>query len=64
MLFNSEKFCLIQWQMPDGKVWDRRVDPVLFSNTHRDYEVLQVYNLEKQEEKEPGPPGTDGDRYD
>lgn len=61
MLFNSEKFCLIQWQMPDGKVWDRRVDPSLFSNTHRDFEVLQVYNLDK--EKEPSKEGdgeTDG----
>jgi len=51
MLYKSDSFCLIQWQMPDGKVWDRRVDPVLFSNQHKNYEVLQVYDLDKEKEE-------------
>jgi hypothetical protein len=58
LLYKSDTFALIQWQMPDGKVYDRRVDPVLFCNNHRDYEVLQVYKINEEKEE---PQGSDGE---
>lgn len=42
---------LLKWEMPDGKVWDRRVDPSMFSKHYREYEVLGVFPIKPPTEE-------------
>lgn len=44
---------ILQIEMPDGKVWERRVDPRLFVKYYRDYKIIA-------EPKEEAPKGDDG----
>lgn len=53
---------LLKWELPDGKLLDFYVDPERFSNKFVLRKVLGIVQL--QSEPEPGPPGTDEDRYD
>ena len=39
--------------LPDGNIWTRRVDPKLFCNHHKDFQVLYV----QQQEEENGSSG-------
>ena len=41
---------LLKMSVPDGKVWDRRVEPRLFSNQHREYKVVFVHPQQQEEE--------------
>lgn len=43
----SDDLFLLKYSVPDGKVWDRHIDPKLFCNLHRSYKLLWV---NKQEE--------------
>lgn len=42
LIHKFEKIYLLKWELPDGKIWERRVDPVLFCKQHKDYEVIAV----------------------
>lgn len=42
---------LLNMETPDGKVWERRVDPIQFCKHYREYEVIAVYNLDKEAPK-------------
>lgn len=45
----TENIYYLKVSLPDGNIWTRRVDPRLFCNYHRDYQVLYVQQ-EKEEE--------------
>lgn len=56
---SDDLFCL-KVSVPDGKVWDRRVDPKLFCNHHKSYKVLWVHKQEETDgtdERDPVQPG-------
>lgn len=64
MYFLYHKFSdiyLLKMEMPDGSGYERRVDPVLFSNMYRDYRIIHVYPPLKIEEIE-APKGDENER--
>lgn len=46
----DEDLYLLKVSVPDGKVWERRVDPRLFCNHHKDYKVLWIIKQEEHED--------------
>jgi hypothetical protein len=42
LVHKFEEIYLLKWEMPDGKTYDRRVDPKIFSNLYRDYRLIDV----------------------
>lgn len=49
----DEDLYVLKMSVPDGKVWDRRVNPKLFCNLHRSYKVLWVHKQQQEIENDP-----------
>ena len=45
---------LLKMETPDGKIWERRVDPKMFCKHYREYEIIAVYNIEAPEGDDDG----------
>lgn len=56
VMFNTSEVCLLKWELPDGKVWDKYVTPTGFSKLMKPGIILGVVKLI---EKEPGTPGNE-----
>ncbi len=65
MYFLVHKFTniyLLKMETPDGKVWERRVDPKMFCKHYRDYEVIAHYpEIEQLEAPERDDNASDGE---
>lgn len=44
----NDDLYLLNYSVPDGKVWSRHIDPKLFCNHHRDYKVLWVHKQQEE----------------
>lgn len=58
LVHKFERIYLLMWELPDGKVWERRVDPIIFSKLYKDFEVIAI---QKKEELEALEGETNGD---
>lgn len=59
IVFKGSKFYLLQWDLPDGKVWSRYVHPPSFCKLYKEYELLGVHKPLKEAHTEallPEPP--------
>lgn len=56
---------LLKMETPDGKLWERRVDPKMFCKHYRDYEVIAVHAINEEVVKPPeGDDDGNSDRSD
>jgi hypothetical protein len=47
----SNNIYYLKVSLPDGNIWTRRVDPKLFCNYHKDFQVLYVQEKETETEE-------------
>lgn len=47
VLHQQPGLTLLKWHVPDGKYWDRHVDPKIFSNLYKDHKILGYVNIEE-----------------
>lgn len=52
ILFKGEEFFLLKYYLPDGKIWDRYVNPKSFCKVYKEYEVLGIHKQEVLEAPE------------
>lgn len=50
VVFTTPEVFLLQWVLPDGKIWDKHVDPVGFSKLMKPGVILGIHKPEASKE--------------
>ena len=63
ILFKGSQFFLLKYCLPDGKMWDRYVNPKSFCKVYKEYEILGVHKQDASETGLKEAPEGDGEEY-
>jgi hypothetical protein len=48
----TDDLFLLKYCLPDGKIWDRHVDPKIFCKVHKLHNILGIHKHEEEPEQE------------